>query len=71
MVVLYMARGYNFNTPAGPGDESLQFYNRAFRIRCDTALTPCVHHAALPFSRPSPSHLPPTHPCPQPLATPS
>jgi hypothetical protein len=55
MVVLYMARAYKVNIPAGLGDESKQFYNPGFRRRCLLALAPCFDHAALSFSRPSPS----------------
>ena len=50
MVVLYMARAYKVNIPAGLGDESKQFYNPGFRMRRPTALAPCKHFAVRPHS---------------------
>jgi hypothetical protein len=71
MVVLYMVRGYNFNTPAGHRDESRRFYNRAFRSQRPSVLALCVSHAAIPFACLRPSHLATSLPCPQSPATPS
>ena len=34
MVVLYMARNYKCNSPAGRGDAGARFYNRVFRVMC-------------------------------------